>query len=408
MEGTAPGGRYRVPVTLLYPLSRGNGVGLLDVLNNANLVYAGVPEGTPLARLQLGDDFIMRRGYSYMTVQFEKIAAEVTGQGYIQAGTDGYTILTDAAAFVRSPCGRIDGMQGQPRPPVSQRVLAYGFSRSGAFLRGYVARNTDRRIDGFLIGGVGAISLQLTHTAPYALIDWDSVDTPAPLARNGKVIMINGETDLQVFRGPEARGPDEVVYEFPGIAHIPGSFYDLRLVPVDLSSLGVTLEQNPVSFGPALRGAVANLTSWVVDRVPPPPSVAIAGGEPSPAITFFPPYSFAEGVEFSRVYFAPNRDADGNARGGVRLPHIAVPLGTYGGYDADPVAAYLPFFGAAVFLGGKFTPFPDSVLRQRYPNHGAYVRAVAHAANEALRNRWITEEDRDGYVTEAARSRVGK
>jgi hypothetical protein len=51
-----------------------------------------------------------------------------------------------------------------------------------------------------------AISLQLTHTAPYALIDWDSVDTPAPLARNGKVIMINGETDLQVFRGPEARG----------------------------------------------------------------------------------------------------------------------------------------------------------------------------------------------------------
>jgi len=97
-----------------------------------------------------------------------------------------------------------------------------------------------------------------------------------------------------------------------------------------------------------------------------------------------------------------------NARGGVRLPHIAVPLGTYGGYDTDPVAAYLPFFGAAVFLGGKFTPFPESVLRQRYPNHGAYVRAVAHAANEALRNRWITEEDRDGYVTEAARSRVRK
>jgi hypothetical protein len=40
MDGTAPGGRYRVPVTLLHPLSRGNGVGLLDVLNNANLVYA--------------------------------------------------------------------------------------------------------------------------------------------------------------------------------------------------------------------------------------------------------------------------------------------------------------------------------------------------------------------------------
>jgi hypothetical protein len=176
------------------------------------------------------------------------------------------------------------------------------------------------------------------------------MDTPAPLVRIGNVIMINGDTDLQVFRGPKARGPDEVVYEFPG--SIPGSFYDRRLVPVDLASLGVTLEQNPVSFGPALRGAVANLTSWVVDRVPPPPSVAIAGGEPSPAITFFPPYSFAEAVEFSR----------------------------------------------------SRTPCSGSATR----NHGAYVRAVAHAANEALRNRWITEEDRDGYVTEAARSARGE
>src|SRR5215813_461989 len=45
MEGTAPGGSYSVPVTLLYPISGGSGVGLVDVVNSA-AVLAGLPGST--------------------------------------------------------------------------------------------------------------------------------------------------------------------------------------------------------------------------------------------------------------------------------------------------------------------------------------------------------------------------
>jgi hypothetical protein len=113
-------------------------------------------------------------------------------------------------------------------------------------------------------------------------------------------------------------------------------------------------------------------------------------------------------VGASCLFFSPERDANGNALGGVRLPHVAAPIGAYDGIDLDPDLARIPFFAAGVFLGGSFTPFPPAKLRELYPNHGAYVRAVAHAADEALRNRWIIQEDRDRFVSEAARSDIGK
>ena len=74
------------------------------------------------------------------------------------------------------------------------------------------------------------------------------------------------------------------------------------------------------------------------------------------------------------------RDADGNALGGVRLPNIDVPLGTY-----------LPTNSGSgfCFLFGSFIPFSEAELTMRYPNHGEYVRRITQHANDAVQSGYL-------------------
>jgi alpha/beta hydrolase family protein len=392
MEGTAPGGSYSVPVTLLYPISGGSGVGLVDVVNSAG-VLAGLPGATdasPPARRQLGDEFISSQGYFYIAVQWYKLATIVTGKGSIAAGTDGNQILKDAADLLRNPSGRFVGLL-EAEPNAASVVLASGASQTGVFLRGYLAKglNADGAFDGVLIWKAGALCSNLSDNPPSYLT---TGLCQAPLPKNGSNIVVNTESDIELSLGWLARGPDEIVYEIAGVSHIPP---DDR----DLSGLGAT-RQNPVSLGPALRGAALNLTNWVVYGIEPPPSATMPGTVGSlttpigPVPIGFPIYVF-------------DRDANGNSLGGVRLPHMAAPLGVYRGieYNVSAVPANYRLF---VAIGGTFTPFSHSKLKELYPHHGTYVSAVAEAAQAALEAGYILEEDRDLYVEEAAHSDIGK
>jgi hypothetical protein len=69
---------------------------------------------------------------------------------------------------------------------------------------------------------------------------------------------------------------------------------------------------------------------------------------------------------------------------------------------------------------GQFLPFratraerlaagdPRLSIAERYPNHGAYVKRVVHAANELVRERFLLPEDAERLKEAAAESAIGK
>ena len=111
--------------------------------------------------------------------------------------------------------------------------------------------------------------------------------------------------------------------------------------------------------------------------------------------------------------FVPALDADGNERAGLRLPHLAVPLGTYTGVNTyrglptelcDRDGMFVPF--ARTRAERERTGDPRPSLEERYGSRAAYVEQVRAAAAALAAGRWLLQEDADRYVG-AARAAEG-
>jgi hypothetical protein len=392
MDGIAPGGSYSVPVVLAYPKAAAdhNGFAVVDVVNTVTIgkeqwVLGGRP--LPLARIHMGDDFLFGNGNAYVGVIWDKNAVEALGNGKIATLADGYTILRDTAGLARNPAKYLPADAGAA--PSSGKVVAYGFSQTGALLRGWYFdhRNTEGgqlAVDGALVAGAPGGCRDL------ATDGWKGC--PGALSDGGKVITLLTETDVEWGGGAE-RGdsPDYRVIEIAGVSHIPSSAADFR-------SHGMS-QQNPVGFEPVFRAALVDLEEWLNGR-DPPASAIIEVSDAAPR-TF-------EGDPVQ----AAARDDDGNAKGGVRLPHMisvlkdgtkaGAPLGHYTGFAWDYEKSNFFFT-----ISGTFTPFPEDKLHALYPTHDAYVSAVSLAAKDLVTKRYILQEDADAYVEAATKLDIG-
>ena len=87
------------------------------------------------------------------------------------------------------------------------------------------------------------------------------------------------------------------------------------------------------------------------------------------------------------------RDQFGNGVGGIRLAEMEVPVAHEGGETCG--------------LGGTHVPFSTATLDALYPNHGAYVSQVAHAADESVEAGFVLPEDAQATIDKAAGSIVG-
>ena len=96
-------------------------------------------------------------------------------------------------------------------------------------------------------------------------------------------------------------------------------------------------------------------------------------------------------------------DADGNDTGGVRLPELAAPLGTYTGWNVHtPELRGLHFLAGLV---GSFAPFPGTKearersedarrsIAERYKDRQDYLDQVERAARELVRQRLMLAAD---------------
>jgi hypothetical protein len=90
------------------------------------------------------------------------------------------------------------------------------------------------------------------------------------------------------------------------------------------------------------------------------------------------------------------RNADGNVRGGIRLPELDVPIASYAPNNvADPaLPVFLQSIGGLVCrLSGSVTPFDRQALAARYPGVRAYTRPYVRRVNALVRARFLLEAD---------------
>jgi hypothetical protein len=124
-------------------------------------------------------------------------------------------------------------------------------------------------------------------------------------------------------------------------------------------------------------------------------------------VTFEPPH-----VGKQYVGLVPAVDEDGNARAGIRLPSVSVPIATYAGwnYRAADIGSPDQFLGEA----GSIYPFAATPaarkngdsrrsISERYPSREYYLGKIALAARQLVNERFVLAEDLPDLIDETAR-----
>lgn len=96
-------------------------------------------------------------------------------------------------------------------------------------------------------------------------------------------------------------------------------------------------------------------------------------------------------------------DANGNVVGGVRTPHVDVPVAALRGTGNSAPG---PF--NFCFLFGTTTPLTPDQLDALYPNHGAFVLRWALSLFDAVRGGYVLWEDAPRLLRPVATSSIGR
>jgi hypothetical protein len=185
--------------------------------------------------------------------------------------------------------------------------------------------------------------------------------------------------------------------------------WTLRALLLDMDAWIRSDVEPPASRYPTIAGG--NLGRRESIRFPKIPSVAFPAYLPqvwqmdygpdwgsSRVITNEPPRL---GAPF--LLLVPRVNDDGNDEGGVLLPEVAVPLGTYSGWNVT--VPPLPDLGHLAGLVGTFEPFARTrrdrdrsgdtrpSIAERYRGRKDYLNRVAQAASVLVRDRFFLAED---------------
>ncbi|HYG99257.1 MAG TPA: alpha/beta hydrolase domain-containing protein [Terriglobales bacterium] len=243
----------------------------------------------------------------------------------------------------------------------------------------------------------------------------------------------------------DAKIPENVrIYLLAGLQHFSGPF------PPELGKgdLHGQQPQNPNPVRWLWRAMISNMNAWVRDGVQPPPNnyprvsdgtlvplrklafprLCGDGSSTRPGRGTVPscitaPTNLNEawrldfGPEWKRGIISkqppevgkafpvlvPQVDADGNDRGGVRIPEMMVPIATYTGWNlrhpnigapdqrVSFLGSYIPF--AKTAAESQKTGDPRLSLAERYKSREDYLGRYKQAAEQLVKERWLLQED---------------
>lgn len=340
-------------------------------------------------------------------------------------------------------------------------TLAFGISQAGRYLRDHIAQgfNADiggaRVFDGVLthVAGIGRVFLNTPFAQPFRTRTWhedhDFPEIEFPFSSAAMTDPLTGATG-GLMRGDasdpkliETNTSTEYWQKGASLSHTdPMGERDLALPPNVRGYLIAGTQHGgkagmPRDNGPcvnprnwhdpmaAIRALLVALDEWVVSDRPPPESCLpkIADGSlvpaeraafpavpglnpPAAANDVYPLADWTDPRPPSRGWrpLVPQVDADGNEIAGVRLPDIAVPRGTFTGWNlyrephpagqlADRDGTFLAFAATAAAAGDPRRP-----IAQRYPNGTA---AEVKRVTEDLRGRrLLLAEDAERFLTQ--------
>jgi hypothetical protein len=155
------------------------------------------------------------------------------------------------------------------------------------------------------------------------------------------------------------------------------------------------------------HAALDALDNWLRTGTPPPskPLMELTGPAGPP-----PGPPGRGGLSFNANLIA--RDADGNAKGGIRLPHVEVPIGRHLATNSPASNAsclLTPGFDAFDGQTAATTPgdtWDEPTLAQRYPTHQDYVDKVKAAVARAQADGVLLPADGEQLVKEADAARI--
>ena len=237
--------------------------------------------------------------------------------------------------------------------------------------------------------------------------------------------------------------PESRLYHFAGTQHSPGSLPQGTGRGSD-GSVG-RYPYSVVDYRPLLRAALINLDRWVSQGVEPPPNChprlddgtavthreVLAVFEAIPGIVPPDPDRLWQIRELDlgpdaergigrypaqerRTYpgYAAAVDRDGNEIGGIRLPDLAVPVGTHTGWNPrspetsspEQIVSMLGFtsFFPATQAAREASGDPRLSIEERYADRETYVQQVTDVAQQLAADRYILEEDIDIVVDACA------
>ncbi len=435
---------YSARIILFVPVDPGSGNGalLVDVPNRGN-AYANALYNSPRTRptpsgdLDAGTGFLEDRGYTVAEVYWElgrgadlPTFTDADGKQRFVEGV-GFAIVRDTADFLAHAA--VD-TTGTPNPLAGtiSRTLATGKSQDGRFLKtfllhGFNVAEGRRVFDGMhvFVSGAGLLPILQSGTGPDSSADKapNFADPEFPGVNDGpltigeivaaveargevppKMMLLNSTVDYASLRASLGRTGAHGTADLP----LPSSvrMYDVAGASHVTVLKALACDQPPgrLDWAPVARATLRRLDGWVARNEAPPDTrlMPLQPAKNDPTV-LQAPKNLPEAV-----VQVPQRDADGNPIGGVRLPDVAVPLGVHGGQNAplttftcSLVGAYQPF--ARMQASGE-GGHPS--LAERYGDQQTYVNRVRVAARAAQADGFLLAEDAAVIVNAAAQSPV--
>ena len=425
---------WKAPFVLFVPRGKATGPGagalLIDVPNRgraiSHFLYNSPREPfVPTGSLAPGNGFLQDHGFGLAVLQWElgtgiELPVFTDEKGVRrQVEGAGVAAIRDFADFLR----RADkDSAGTPNPLAARfdRTLVVGYSQTARVLKSMLVEGLTQ-VDGHQVfdgmhvnaSASGLANIMATGTGPesgtfftprFSDPDFRGVteeplsyaDIMARITRRGetapKMLVTNMTTDYWSIRASLMRTGAKGTVDLPVPANI-------RLYDVAGGSHGRADKQacdfppGRLDFFPVMRATLLNLDAWVRGAAEPPAS-RLMPLEPRPGdATLLQTPNHLSGA----IVQAPQRDADGNALGGVRLPDMEAPLGTHGAQNlplssrpCNLDAAYLAF---APTPAARAASDLRKALSERYAGREDYVGRIRAAAQKLVSERFMGEPD---------------
>ncbi|HUF75746.1 MAG TPA: alpha/beta hydrolase domain-containing protein [Longimicrobiales bacterium] len=374
--------------------SRFNGVVVVEWLN-----VTARAEGAA-DYMQMAEELV-RGGYAWVGVGAQAIGIHAPGTGlkawdpvrYRQLEHPGdrfsYDVFSHAARLLRA--AEPGGPLGDLAP---EHLIAAGRSQSAFRLVTYLNAFHPRTplFDGYFVHSRGATAAGLRAEALAA-------DEPDPIPDGARIrtdldvpiLDVQTEGDMVTLGAHHTRQPASDTYrrwEIAGAAHTEIPMWVPEVPPELPRGPGCADPVNTAPHHAFVKAGLRALAEWVRSGRVPPQSPELQLRDPSAT----------DPVQ---------RDARGNALGGIRIPELAAPTATLDGRQ-NSVVAGAPGGQNFCFLYGNTRPFDDATLGELYPTHRAFVERFVQAVDALERDGYLLAPEAEEARRAAEASGIGR